>query len=225
MQQKMIELDLKLRVPEKLIKKIKAYAVLVDQKPAEFVEYFTSDILASKLNEMIEALIRGELDGDDVSFTIPKKLKEETKREPMGKALWANEVSSEIEADQGAELYDDEDLYKQALEEEDDILSMSKVKGGVTDEDIAHDLDVTDPEHEVSVVADPDADLPVVDPYSTNDPEEREFIRKEQAGADLGSFAERMGIDLGNIEPHIVGRHKLNPDLGKGKVSAFGGEG
>lgn len=219
MTQKMIELDLKLKVPEKLIKKIKAYAVLVDQKPAEFVEYFTSDVLASKLNDMIDALIRGELGGEDTSFTTPEKLKEPNVR---GGSNWTRSVESPIEADQGAELHDDEDLYQKALEEEADILQMTNVKGGVSDEEIEHDLDVDDPEHEAAGIAEEDIDITTADVYSTTDPDEREAIRENNEKVNLESFAETMGIDLGNIEPHIVGRRKANPDLGRGSVSAFG---
>jgi len=215
----MIELDLKLKVPEKLIKKIKAYAVLVDQKPAEFVEYFTSDILASKLNDMIEALIRGELDGEDTSFTTAGKLAETTSE----KGVWKGSVASEITADQGAELHDDEDLYQQALEEEADILDMSKVSG-VSASELEHDLEVDDPEHEAAVIAEEfqNTQSSIADEYSTKDLDKREAILREKEDNDLGSFAQRMGIDLGNIEPHIVGRTKRNPDLGRGNVSTFG---
>ncbi len=234
MKQKMIELDVKLKVSPKLIKKIRAYAVLVDQKPDEFVEYFTSDILSKKLDQMIDALIRGELDGEDANFlkpgdAFPSMLRKEGGGPLMGSGNakssgegWQDSMESDL-ANQGAQLYDDvdeEELYSQALEEEAEILSA--VDGGVTDDDIEHDLDVENPEQEAAADA-PDVKTGIrEDAYITTDPEERQEIREANIQKDVGDFASMMGIDMDGIEPRIVAPKALKQDLGKGAVSEFG---
>jgi len=218
MSNQIVELDLKLRVTAKTVRKIRAYAVLTGESQSNFVERFTTEILGVKLTEMIDALIAGELDNTQHSFSVDSSSHTRTN------SNWSKHVSGPI-SNNDAELEDDSDLIEQAIQEEEDSFSIHGTTGGVTDDELEHDLDIENPNEEAAaeVTAESLNAFHREEDVASLPAGKREIVSEQIEQDDVKSFASLMGISQDSIEPRVIGRRNTAPKKGKGKVSNYGG--
>lgn len=135
---------LELEVSEKIVRKLKALSALEGYKsPAQMVAK-ASEILESALDAAISGHLGPQMMGIPMQMPVEQGPAPTRMRKPFEKELehsydgLSNELGDEAD-------YDSEEPLPEL-----DAFAMVPKSGGLSDEDIEHDMDVEDPEHEAA---------------------------------------------------------------------------